>query len=96
VASHFSPSLTSTQLSGYDNAMFKCGQCGSTEFQLMLQQDRHIPVQVTVTDEMDMRIEVNGRSYVADLPFMNRYAVCKHCESIRKWQYFFPKQGARF
>jgi hypothetical protein len=79
--------------SGYDKPMFKCTQCGSTEFQLVLQQGQTVPVSMTVAPNRDVVLTVGGRQYVADLPFMNRYAVCRQCESIRKWAYFYPDRS---
>jgi hypothetical protein len=93
VPSSYSPRVSHRSLSGYDKSMFKCGQCGSSEFQLVLQQGRtqEVPIDLQITPDQDMRIVVGGQSYLADLPFMNRYAVCRHCESIRKWRYHYPK-----
>lgn len=73
------------------SVMFRCEACGSTSFQLMTQP--HIQAQTTIetSPEGDVIIDVAGhRRFVADLYFMNQFAVCSHCDSIGQWAYYYP------
>jgi hypothetical protein len=31
----------------------------------------------------------NGQEFIADLMFINQFAVCRQCEAIKSWEYFF-------
>jgi hypothetical protein len=81
--------------SGADKPMFKCSQCSSTEFQLVLQQGQSVPVSMSIAPNNDVMLTIAGKSYIADLPFMNRYAVCRQCESVRKWTYYYPSKTGK-
>jgi hypothetical protein len=48
------------------------------------------PVQIKSTDDGHVWITVNNRTFTADLPFMNRFGICRACEGIKKWQYYYP------
>lgn len=47
-------------------------------------------VTVTTNEHDEVVIEARGRQFVADLLFMNQYALCK-CGAMRQWDYFFPQ-----
>jgi hypothetical protein len=71
--------------------MFKCRECESTEFKLMLQPSFQGSVDISNNENNEVIIRVNEKEFVADLMFMNQFAVCAACESIRCWDYYFPK-----
>jgi hypothetical protein len=69
--------------------MFRCKTCGSTEFQLVLHPDYQGKVEITRNEHEEVLIVANNQEFIADLMFMNQFAVCG-CGDIRKWEYFFP------
>lgn len=71
--------------------MFKCRECGCTEFKLMLQPSFQGKVDMYHHDNGDVVVEVNGKAFIADLMFMNQFALCQGCEAIKAWEYFYPK-----
>ncbi len=73
--------------------MFKCNACGSTEFKLMLQPSFQGKVDIYNNENSDVVVKVNDKEFVADLMFMNQFAVCADCEAIKSWSYFFPKEN---
>jgi hypothetical protein len=70
--------------------MFKCKACYSTEFQLMLQPGFQGNVLIRNNEFHEVVVSVGSQEFVADLMFMNQFAVCKECGSIKCWEYFFP------
>lgn len=73
-----------------DNTMFQCQKCGSTQFNLAVQPGFKGDISVTTNADDDVVIVVNGKEFVADLMFMNQFAVCLQCDAIKSWAYFFP------
>lgn len=69
--------------------MFKCRSCQSTEFQLVVQKNYQGTVEVGSNEFNEVVVKANGQEFVADLMFMNRFAVCKGCDGIKNWDYFF-------
>ena len=69
--------------------MFKCRECQSTEFQLVVQKDFKGQVDVGANEFNEVVVRANGQEFIADLMFMNQFAVCKGCEGIKTWEYFF-------
>jgi len=67
--------------------MFRCKNCGSTEFKLLLQPSFEGNVDVSVNAKNEVVITVNERSFVADLMFMNQFSICKSCDAIGLWAY---------
>ncbi len=72
--------------------MFKCQACGSTEFKLMVQPSFQGEIEISTNANDEVVIEANQKSFIADLLFMNQFALCKACEAIRSWVYYFPNQ----
>ena len=76
--------------------MFKCKGCGHTDFNLVLQPGfaGTIEIESNDLDEVVVCVHQNNstQKFVADMLFMNQFAVCKHCTGIKKWEYFFPKK----
>jgi hypothetical protein len=71
--------------------MFKCKVCGATEFNFALNPDHKGPAPIVSQNEHDdVLIRVGEREFIADLAFMNQFAVCI-CGEIRTWEYFYPK-----
>jgi hypothetical protein len=60
----------------------------------MLQPSFQGKVAVETNDNQDVVIRVNGKEFIADLMFMNQFAVCADCEAIKSWEYYFPKDSA--
>lgn len=75
--------------------MFQCKRCHSNEFQLMLQQNYQGTVEVSCNDFNEVVITVNQQAFIADLMFMNQFAVCKGCGAFKCWDYFFPTNEAK-
>lgn len=75
--------------------MFQCKNCRATEFQLMVQPGYQGTVEVSYNEFDEVVLQVNGKSFVADLMFMNQFAVCKECDAIKSWEYYFPKGESR-
>ncbi|MCA9798854.1 MAG: hypothetical protein KC476_03795 [Cyanobacteria bacterium HKST-UBA06] len=74
--------------------MFRCNACGSTEFSLMPQPHLKADIRIEVTEDEDVMIHVEGhRSFLADLYFMNQFAVCSTCNEIGQWAYHYPKSA---
>lgn len=59
----------------------------------MLQPEQRGKVEVRCNEFNEIMVVVNNREFVADLLFMNQFAVCKCCGGIRTWQYHFPQQS---
>ncbi|MBQ3641431.1 hypothetical protein II906_05865 [bacterium] len=70
--------------------MFKCKKCNSKDkFELMFNPDYKGPknFEIRYTKNNDIQIDVDGYSFIPDLSFMNKHAVCKYCGSINCWDY---------
>ncbi len=48
-------------------------------------------IEVETDHHQDVVIRVNGQEFLADLMFMNQFALCETCDSVGDWQYFYPK-----
>jgi hypothetical protein len=69
--------------------MFKCKKCQATEFQLVVQKNVQGEVDVDANEFNEVVVKVGSQEFVADLMFMNQFAVCKGCGGIKSWDYFF-------
>ncbi|MBY0402272.1 MAG: hypothetical protein K2X66_00095 [Cyanobacteria bacterium] len=69
--------------------MFKCKECGSTEFNLVIDPNFTGKVDISKNEHDEVLISAGNQEFIADLMFMNQFAVCT-CGEIRKWEYFFP------
>lgn len=70
--------------------MFKCKKCNSVDkFELMFspsyQGSKSFDIQYTKNDAI--KITVDGYTFIPDLSFMNKHAVCKYCGNIYCWDY---------
>ncbi len=72
--------------------MFKCKECGATDFHLMVRPEFDGQVELWTNEHEEVVVKVAGRGeFIADLMFMNDFAVCKGCGGIKQWEYFFPR-----
>lgn len=69
--------------------MFRCKECGSIEFQLVVHPDYQGTVEVSSNEFNEVVVTANGQSFIADMMFMNQFAVCGQCGGIKNWEYFF-------
>jgi hypothetical protein len=69
--------------------MFKCKECNSTEFQLVVQPDYQGTLEVSCNEFNEVVVKTHNQEFIADLMFMNQFAVCSSCGSIKNWEYFF-------
>jgi len=69
--------------------MFKCKECNSTEFQLVIHPDYQGMVEVSCNEFNEVLVTANNQEFIADLMFMNQFAVCSNCGAIKSWEYFF-------
>lgn len=69
--------------------MFKCKECGSTEFKLVVQPGFNGQVEVSQNEFNEVVVTANQQEFIADLMFINQFAVCRQCEAIKCWEYFF-------
>ncbi len=70
--------------------MFKCKKCNSIDkFELMFNPDYKGPktFNIEYTKNNDIKISVDGYTFIPDLNFMNKHAVCKYCGNINCWDY---------
>ncbi len=70
--------------------MFKCKKCNSIDkFELMFSPSYTGSKQfdVTYTQNNDIKINVDGFTFIPDLSFMNNHAVCRYCGNINCWDY---------
>lgn len=72
--------------------MFKCKECGSTEFQLMLQPGFEGLVKISCNEFDEVVVNTGSQEFVADLMFMNQFGVCRDCGAIKNWEYYFPER----
>ena len=75
--------------------MFKCKECESTEFHLVLNPSFKGDVDVSTNEHDEVVVKAGAgdsqQEFIADLLFMNQFAVCSDCGAIKQWDYFFPK-----
>ncbi len=70
--------------------MFKCKKCKSSDkFELMFNPEYKGPCifEYQYTINKDIKITVDGYTFIPDIRFMNKHAVCKYCGSINSWDY---------
>ncbi|MEB3287301.1 MAG: hypothetical protein VKJ04_07345 [Vampirovibrionales bacterium] len=72
--------------------MFKCKDCDSLLFDLVLQPEYQGSVAIRINEHQEVEVAINEQSFVADLMFMNQFALCKDCGSIKRWEYYFPNR----
>lgn len=70
--------------------MFKCKKCNSKDkFELMFNPEykgkREFNVEYTKNN--DIKITVDGYTFIPNIQFMNTHSVCKHCGNINCWDY---------
>jgi hypothetical protein len=73
--------------------MFKCKECGSTDFKLVVQPGYKGQINISHNDHNEVVVMTNQQEFVADLMFMNQFAVCRQCDGIKSWEYFFRKRA---
>lgn len=73
--------------------MFKCQGCGSTDFRLTVEEGCKASVEIEHNAFNEVLIKINNDEFIADLPFMNQFAVCQSCNNIKCWDYFFEEKG---
>lgn len=70
--------------------MFKCKKCNSIDkFGLMFNpsyQGTKV-FSIELTKNKDIKINVDGYTFIPDLSFMNKHAVYRYCGSINSWDY---------
>lgn len=74
--------------------MFICKNCKSIDkFELMFASDYQGNKEFThkYNKKGEIEISVDGYTFVPDLTFMNRYAVCRYCGQIYMWDYGWEK-----
>ena len=70
--------------------MFKCKKCNSIDkFGLMFNPNYKGSKSFSVeyTKNNDVKISVDGYTFIPDLTFMNNHAVCRYCGNINCWDY---------
>lgn len=70
--------------------MFRCKRCNSKDkFELMFNPDYkgEKNFQIAYTLNNDIKITIDGYTFIPDLSFMNSHAVCKYCGNINCWDY---------
>ena len=70
--------------------MFHCKRCNSKDkFELMFNPEYKgsCEFNISYTKNGDILINVDGYTFIPDLPFMNTHAVCRYCGSIGGWEY---------
>ena len=70
--------------------MFRCKKCNSIDkFELMFSPlyTGSKEYDVTYTKNNDIKINVDGYTFIPDLSFMNNHAVCRYCGQIYSWDY---------
>ena len=71
--------------------MFRCKTCQSTTFQLVLHPSYEGTVKVSYNVYNEVVITTAQQEFIADLMFMNQFAVCDQCGAIKSWDYFFEE-----
>ena len=72
--------------------MFRCTACGQVDnFSLMLSADYTGPgvFKQTLNEHGEIVINIDGFEFIPDLAFMNAHAVCKFCNTIHSFEYYF-------
>ena len=72
--------------------MFVCKRCGSKEFRLEVQAQFRDQMEISINEHDETVVRVGTREIVADLLFMNQFAICGACGGIKQWEYDFPKE----
>ena len=70
--------------------MFKCKKCNSTDkFELMFNPlyKGNKDFLIEYTKNYDIKITVDGYTFIPDLAFMNKHAICRYCGGINCWDY---------
>ena len=70
--------------------MFRCKKCNSKDkFEVMFNPDYKGPKKFSIeyTKNNDIKISVDGYTFIPDLKFMNCHAVCRYCGNINCWDY---------
>ncbi|MEM0951249.1 MAG: hypothetical protein AAGI66_03785 [Cyanobacteria bacterium P01_H01_bin.74] len=73
--------------------MFKCQSCQSTEFRLVVNPNQKKSFSIKHNAFNEVVICINQEEFIADLAFMNHFAVCKSCDDIKCWDYFFRQEA---
>lgn len=55
----------------------------------MVQKNFQGSVDVSTNEFNEVLVKAGGQEFIADLMFMNQFAVCKGCDAIKQWEYFF-------
>lgn len=70
--------------------MFRCKKCNSKDkFELMFSPEYkgRGNFEISYTENNDIKIIVDGYTFIPDLSFMNSHAVCRYCGNINCWDY---------
>ncbi len=70
--------------------MFKCKKCNSIDkFELMFSPEYKGSKSFSTeyTKNGDIKITVDGYTFIPDIKFMNTHAVCRYCGNINCWDY---------
>ena len=70
--------------------MFKCKKCNSVDkFEMMFSPEYKGPKNFSIqyTKNNDIQISVDGYTFIPDMSFMNKHAVCRYCGNINCWDY---------
>ncbi len=70
--------------------MFRCKKCNSHDkFELMFNPEYKGAknFEVSYTKNKDIKITIDGYTFIPDYAFMNSHAVCKYCGNINCWEY---------
>jgi hypothetical protein len=60
----------------------------------MLQPGFEGQVELDLNTEDEVLVRVNQQEFIADLLFMNQFAVCEDCDSTNSWAYYFPNKAS--
>ncbi|MBX2860749.1 MAG: hypothetical protein KTR14_05915 [Vampirovibrio sp.] len=58
----------------------------------MVNPKLQIEVEVRKNEFDEILIATPNKEFVADLMFMNQFAVCAGCDAIHCWEYYFPNK----
>ncbi len=69
--------------------MFRCKNCNSVDkFELMFdenyQGNRNFSQKYNIRHQIE--ITIDGKTFIPNVDFMNKYAVCKYCGQIYTWE----------
>ena len=70
--------------------MFICKKCKSVDkIELMFSPEykgeKNFSIEYTKNN--DIKISIDGYTFIPDLKFMNEHAVCRYCGNINCWDY---------